>query len=132
MEGISDIKITGIDERRPPRIGREPYIDICFRLAHKAPVDWCQDFTSHQSKEGFPAEINVDECLYIQTWVRKPDEIVGRLDMLKKAVAQCNARYIEKIEARQRDRDGDIDALAKEAGPQGQLNRLIAALDFSG
>jgi len=31
----------------------------------------------------------------------------------------------------QRDRDGNIDALAKESGPQGQLNRLIAALDFS-
>jgi hypothetical protein len=30
-----------------------------------------------------------------------------------------------------RDRDGDIDALAREAGPQGQLNRIIAALDFS-
>jgi hypothetical protein len=31
----------------------------------------------------------------------------------------------------QRNRDGDIDALAKQAGPQGQLNRIIAALDFS-
>jgi hypothetical protein len=46
-------------------------------------------------------------------------------------VAQCNMRYIEKIQALERDRDGDNDALAKEAGPQGQLNRLIAALDFS-
>jgi hypothetical protein len=51
--------------------------------------------------------------------------------MLKKAVAQCNVRYIEKIQARERDRDGDNDALAKEAGPQGQLSRIIAALDFS-
>jgi hypothetical protein len=132
MEGISDIKITGIDEKRPPRIRKEPYIDLCFRLTHKAPIDWCHDFVDHQSKAGIPAEIKTDECLYIQTWVRTPDEIVGHLEMLKKAVAQCNARYIEKIEARQRDRDGDIDALAKETGPQGQLNRIIAALDFSG
>jgi hypothetical protein len=36
----------------------------------------------------------------------------------KKAVARCNARYIEKIEASERDRDGDINALAREAGPQ--------------
>ncbi len=131
MEGISDIRITGIDEKRPPRIRKEPYIDLCFRLAHKAPVDWCQDFTGRLTKAGIPAEINIDECLYIQTWVRTSDEIVGRLEMLKKAVAECNARYIEKIEASERDRDGDIDALAKEAGPQGQLNRIIAALDFS-
>ena len=50
---------------------------------------------------------------------------------LKKAVADCNMRYIEKIAASERDRDGAIDDLAREAGPQGQLNRIIAALDFS-
>lgn len=42
-----------------------------------------------------------------------------------------NARYIEKTQASERDRDGDNEALAKEAGPQGQLNRIIATLDFS-
>jgi hypothetical protein len=131
MEGISDIRITGIDERRPPRIRKEPYIDLCFRLTHKAPVDWCHDFTDNQSKVAFPSKIDIKECLYIETWVRTQDEIVGHLQTLKKAVAQCNVRYIEKIEARERDRDGNIDALTKEAGPQGQLNRLIAALDFS-
>jgi hypothetical protein len=131
MEDISDIRITGIDEKRPPQIRKEPYIDLCFRLAHKAPVDWCQDFTDHQANTGFPVKIDTNECLYIQTWVRSPDEIVGHLQMLKKAVAQCNARYIEKIEARERDQDGDNDQLAKETGPQGQLNRIIAALDFS-
>jgi hypothetical protein len=130
MEGISDIRITGIDETRPPRIRKEPYIDLCFRLTHKAPVDWCHDFTDHLSKEAFPAKIDTKECLYIETWVRTQDEIVGHLQMLKKAVAQCNVRYIEKIQARKRDRDGDNDALAREAGPQGQLNRIIAALDF--
>ena len=131
MEGISDSKITGIDERRPPRIRKEPYIDLCFRLAHKAPVDWCEDFVDHLSKEDFPVKIDTKECLYIETWVRTQDEIVGHLQTLKKAVAECNARYIEKIQASERDRDGDIDALARESGPQGQLNRLIAALDFS-
>lgn len=130
MEGISDIRITGIDERRPPRIRKEPYIDLCFRLTHKAPVDWCQDFSDHQSKAASPAAIDTKECLYIETWVRSQDEIVGHLQTLKQAVADCNARYIAKIEASERDKDGAIDDLAKEAGPQGQLNRLIAALDF--
>ncbi|MDH5512294.1 MAG: hypothetical protein OEY27_03685 [Gammaproteobacteria bacterium] len=131
MEGISDIKITGIDEKRPPRIGKQPYIDLCFRLAHKAPIDWCRDFTDHQSKEPYPAKIDTNECLYIETWVRLPEEIVERLKNLKQAVAQCNQRYIAKVEARERDRDSGNENLAKEAGPQGQLNRIIAALDFS-
>jgi hypothetical protein len=131
MEGISDIRIAGIDEKRPPRIRKEPYIDLCFRLTHKAPVDWCQDFTDLQSKMNYTSKINTDECLFIETWVRKPEEIVAHLQSLKKAVAECNARYIEKIRASECDRDGDNDKLRNEDGPQGQLNRIIAGLDFS-
>lgn len=130
MEGISDIKITGIDEKRPPRIRKEPYIDLCFRLAHKAPIDWCHDLIDNQAKTDFPVKIDTKECLFIETWVRTPDQIVAHLQMLKEAVAQCNARYIKKMEAREHDRDGDNDRLAQEAGPQGELNRIIAALDF--
>lgn len=131
MEGISDIKIIGIDERRPPRIRKEPYIDLVFRLSHKAPLDWCHDFIDHQSKAGTPVKIDTKECLYIETWVRTPDQIVEHLQKLKQAVAQCNARYIAKIEARDRLRDGANDRLAQEGGPQGELNRIIAALDFN-
>lgn len=131
MEGISDIRIVGMDEKRPPRIRKEPYIDLYFRLSHKAPVDWCRDFAELQSKQDYASKINTDECLYIETWVRTPDEIVGHLQMLKQAVKDCNAHYIEKIEAQQRDRAGDNDLLQKEEGPQGQLNRIIAGLDFS-
>ena len=130
MEGISDIRITGIDEKRPPRILKEPYIDLVFRLAHTAPVDWCHDFVDQQTKAGFPVKIDTKECLYIETWVRTPDQIVEHLQKLKKAVAQCNARYIEKIQAREQVRDGANDRLAQESGPQGQLNRIIAGLDF--
>src|SRR5690242_11041568 len=108
MKDISDIKITGMDEKRPPQIRKEPYIDLCFRLSHKAPVDWCHDLIDYQSKAGFPIKMNIDDCLFIETWVRTPDQIVGHLQTLKKAVAECNARYIAKIEARERDRDGNI------------------------
>lgn len=131
MEDISDIKIVGIDEKRPPRIQKEPYIDLCFRLSHKAPMDWCHDFNDHQSKAAYPATVNTKECLYIETWVRSPDEIATHLQTLKKAVTDCNARYIAKIQASLRDRDSEIDALTKETGAQGQLNRIIAGLDFS-
>ena len=131
MEGISDIRIKGIDEKRPPRIRKEPYIDLCFRLTHKAPLDWCTDFADHQNKAGLPTKIDAKECLYIETWVRTQEEIVGHLQLLKKAVTDCNVRYIEKIQARERDQGSGSDDLAKEDGPQGQLNRIIAALDFS-
>lgn len=131
MEGISDIRIMGMDERRPPRIRKEPYIDLVFRLTHKTPVDWCHDFMSRQSSLDYKSTINTDECLYIETWVRKPEEIAGHLKTLKEIVAGCNARFIEKIQASERDRDGDNEKLLKEDGPQGQLNRIVAGLDFS-
>ena len=38
MEGISDLKIIGTDERRPPIIRKEPYIDVFFKLSHQAPA----------------------------------------------------------------------------------------------
>ena len=130
MEGISDIRIIGIDAKRPPKIRKEPYIDLIFQLAHKAPVDWCHDFVSSQSNMQYKSTINTEDCLYIETWVRTPDEIAAHLQTLKALVAECNARYIKKIQATDRDRDGDMDKLRNEAGPQGQLNRLIAGLDY--
>lgn len=131
MEGISDIRIVGIDTKRPPRIRKEPYIDLFFRLSHKAPLDWCQDFAELQSHQDYGAKINTDECLYIETWVRTSAEIAPHLEALKQAVKNCTTRYIEKIEAQQRDRDDDNNLLRKEEGPQGQLNRIIAGLNFS-
>lgn len=46
MEGISDIKIIGIDEKRPSIVSKKPYIDLFFQLSHQAPDDWCRDFNS--------------------------------------------------------------------------------------
>jgi len=46
-------------------------------------------------------------------------------------VADCNTQFIEKIRAHERNRDSDNDQLKKDEGPQGQLNRIIAGLDFS-
>lgn len=130
MEGISDIKIVGIDTRRPPQIRKEPYIDLYFRFSHKAPLDWCQDFTAGQAGTKYSSKINADECLYIQTWVRTPVEIAGQLEMLKKAVTECSTQYIRKIEARARDRASDNGNVQKDEGPQAELNRIVARLNF--
>ena len=131
MEGISDIRIVGIDEKRPPRIRKEPYIDLIFCLSHKAPVDWCRDLIELQSGQEYATEIDATECLYLETWVRTPGEIVNHFQQLKQSVTDCNALYIRKIEAQSRVFDSSNEKLQKDAGPQGDLNRIIANLDFS-
>src|SRR4030065_749438 len=86
MEGISDIRIVGIDETRPPKIGKEPYIDLYFRLAHKAPIDWCQDFNELLSGHPYAPKIRREEGLYIETWVRTIEEIDSQFREIKQAI----------------------------------------------
>jgi hypothetical protein len=132
VEGISDIKIIGIDEKRPPLIRKEPYIDIVFKLSHPAPVDWCKEFNALLSRHPNAPKIKEKDGLYIEAWVRTPDEIVILLKQLKETVAECSRQYIERVERSIRNA-GDANALLaqQEAGEQGRLNRIIAALDFS-
>lgn len=130
MEGISDIKIVGLDERRQPRVRKEPYIDLYFKLSHKAPSDWCQNFNDMLSKLGLTAKIKPAEGVFIETWVRKPDEIVAHLELLKKKVAECSLAYIENIRQQQARGSEDSDVLQNETGEQGRLNKIIAGLIF--
>ena len=131
MEGISDIKICGMDETRPPMIKKEPYIDLNFKLIHKAPKDWCNDFNMMASKDKSPAKIDPEAGLFIETWVRKPEEIEKTLDVLKTTITNCNNQYIERINAASvaaaANQGGDKP---KEEGPQGQLNKIITALNY--
>ena len=131
MEGISDIKITGIDEKRPPIIRKEPYIDIFFKLSHKAPADWCQDFNNLLSKHPTTPKINKNEGLFIEAWVRSPDEIITLLEQLKKAVTECTRQYIERIELAKRNAELINASLAQQVGgEQGRLNQIVASLNF--
>lgn len=132
MEGISDIRITGIDETRPPVIRKEPYIDIYFKLSHQVPVEWCKDFNALLSKHPTVPKIKETEGLIIEAWVRSPDEVVALLEKLKETVAECSRLYIERIEKARLTADSENALLAgQEGGEQGRLNRIIAALDFS-
>lgn len=130
MEGISDLKIIGIDEKRPPIIRKEPYIDIFFKLSHQAPTDWCNDFNALLFKYPTSPRIKEKEGLYIETWVKTPDEITAFLEILKDKVTDCNLQYVERIELSKRNTGTDNASLAKETGEQGRLNGIIAALDF--
>ena len=130
MEGISDLRIAGIDEKRPPKIRKEPYIDIVFKLSHQAPADWCRDFNALLSKHPATPKIKENEGLYIEAWVRRVDEIAPILEQLKVKVSECSRQYIERVELSISNADGVNASLAQEAGEQGRLNRIIAALDF--
>lgn len=130
MEGISDIKIIGIDEKRPPIMRNEPYIDLIFKLSHKAPADWCKDFNSLMSKHPGSPKIKLPEGLFIESWVKTPDAIVDYLEQLKLKVAQCSASYIERIEQSARDNKQPDPSLAEKDSAQARLNKIIAALVF--
>ena len=129
MEGISDIRISSIDEMRPPRILKEPYINLYFKLTHKAPKKWCEDFNHLVAKGDYPVKIEPNTGLFIETWVRKPEEIARVFEGLKLAVSKCKEEYIARInaEAKAAAQMGDV---LEEAGEQGRLNKIIAGLDF--
>lgn len=129
MEGISDIRIIGIDERRPPKIRKEPYIDIAFKLSHQAPADWCNAFNTLLAKHPSAPKIKEKEGVYIEAWVKKPDDIVALLTQLKAKVEECSRLYIERIELSARNAS-DANAAMEESGEQGRLNRIVAALEF--
>lgn len=132
MEGISDIRIIGIDDKRPPKIRKEPYIDVVFRLSHQAPADWCRDFNALLSKHPSAPKLKEKEGLYIETWVRTPEEIAILLEHLKEKVAQCSRLYIERVERSIRSAANvNASVSLEDEGAQGRLNRIVAALDFS-
>lgn len=131
MEGISDIRITGVDQTRPPIIRKEPYIDIYFKLSHQAPIEWCNDFNALVSKFPTAPKIKEKEGLYIEAWVRTPDEIVALLERLKETIVQCSRHYIERIELSLQKANSENALLAaSDNGEQGRLNKIIATLNF--
>jgi hypothetical protein len=128
MEGISDIHIIGFDPTRPPLMQKQPYINLYFELAHKAPEDWCKSFNDMTAKKQFTTRIDPSKGLIIETWVRKPDEIEVVLEELKVTVRECNDAYIERVRRALSTRNVAAD---DDEGEQGKLNRLVAGLDFS-
>ena len=131
MEGISDIKIIGIDERRPPRILREPYIDLYFKLSHKPPIDWSRDFKELMADHPSKARVDEKNGLFINGWVRRPDDVAAFLEFLKEKVDECSRQYIKRIETSVRDAsDADASMVKEESGEQGRLNKIVASLDF--
>ena len=130
LEDISDIKIVGIDEKRPPRIRKEPYIDLFFRLSHQAPKKWCQDFNKLAKDLVPPVKIDDNEGVFIDAYVRDMDNIAMHFDKIKRKIALCNEQYIQEIKQRELAENTRNVLLFAEEGEQGKLNKIIAALGF--
>lgn len=128
---IHDIKIVGIDEEHPPSMRKEAYIDLFFKLSHKAPSDWCEAFNTLGHRINPPVKISTSKGIIMETWVRDMNQIQEHLDKIKVKIKQCNQQYIEKIKR-------DALALATRnasmtglSGEQNRLNLIISELDFN-
>ena len=130
MKNVKDLRITGIDASRPPRIRKEPYIDLVFKLSDRVTKEWCQDFTALFSNEKYSVKIDPVDCMYIETWVRTMDEIPGHLELLQAKVTECNLIVLNRETERLRQVASGNAVLQGEDGAQGELNRIIANLDF--
>lgn len=130
MEDSSNIRIIGIDETRPPRIRKEPYIDLYFKLSSPPVEEWCDDFNKHSKKLIPPAKIDKISGLFIEAYVRDMKHIPDYLDVMKKQVVACNEHYIENIRLRALADATDNSDLSGEGGEQGKLNTIIATLQF--
>ena len=130
MQSISDIKIVGIDEKRPPRVRKEPYVDLFFELSYQAPRDWCEDFNLLTGKLDPAVRINKSEGLFIETYIRDMNQMAAHLDKIKKKIIDCSGQYIERIRQRELAAMMQNGALPGDRGEQGKLDTIVATLNF--
>jgi hypothetical protein len=130
MNEMYDLKIVGIDNTRPPKLRKEPYIDLVFTLSEKAGTEWCREFNALFENGDYSVKAGTIDDASIETWVRDMEEIPGHLEMLKAKAAECNERLNERRRAAARVADDKNTALAGEQGAQGRLNEIIAGLEF--
>lgn len=130
MNSFDEIRISGIDESRPPRIRKEAYIDLHFSLSRKVPEDWCEDFNALGRRISPAAKIDNNTCLTIDTYVNDIDRIPTLLAELKEAVDECNRQYLEKLRQRELALVAENAALQDEGGEQQRLNLIVSALEF--
>jgi hypothetical protein len=131
LNDVADIRLIGIDEKRPPRVRKEPYIDIFLKLSSMAPKAWCEDFNRIGKQLEPEVKINQKEGLFVEAWVRNMEDIPSHIEKIKLKVAACNLLYIETIRLKELADIAKNAALFSEDGQQGRLNAIIAGLNFS-
>lgn len=129
MVETTNIKVIGFDEERPPMIQTRPCVDLIFQLDQEAPPEWCKCFPDVCGKTQYPIAIDPEVGLFIETWVRKPNEIEGMLASVKKFVAACNMAYDELL--RKRRMVVQVDSPDVVVSPeQLALNHIVSQLSF--
>lgn len=130
MKDICDIRVIGIDEKRPPRVRKEPYIDLFFQLSQQPPKAWCEDFNQQAKDLVPPVKIDAKSGILIDAYVRNMDDIPAHFENIKKKVSLCNERYIETIRKQEQAEAAANACLLVEEGEQARLNAIVAALKF--
>jgi hypothetical protein len=130
MTQFSEIKITGIDTNRPPRVRKEAYIDLFYQLSEDAPEEWCDDFVSFGRQVNPLAKIDKIKPGFISTYINDMDEIPRHFEQIKQAVVDCNTQYMEKLMKREQTLARENATEREEGGQQFKLDEIIAALDF--
>ena len=130
LDNILDIRIIGIDEKRPPIIRKEPYIDLFFKLSCKPPQDWCEDFNAI-AKDLVP-QVKIDKTVreFIDAYVRDMNHIPEHLANIKAKIAACNEQYMEGIRLKELAVAEKNASLQPEGVEQRKLNSIVAALKF--
>lgn len=130
MNSFEAIRISGLDESRLPKMRKEAYIDLYFKLSHKAPEEWCEDFNVLGRRLSPAAKVDMKSCLTIDTYVNDMERIPVQLAELKETVGECNTQYLEKLRQREIKLAAENAALQGEVGEQQRLNLIIATLEF--
>jgi hypothetical protein len=130
MENITEIKIIGTDENRPALLSAAPYIELVFKLSQQAPQEWCKDFNLMFEKYKYSARIDFNKGLFIETWVRKMEEIAPHFELLKTKIIACNEISLQKQAALDLKLLGNKQDVSAAQGEQLRLNEVIAGLSY--
>jgi hypothetical protein len=130
MEDITTLKMIGTDESRPARLSSAPYIELVFKLSEQAPLEWCQDFNLMFDKYKYSVRIDINKGIFIETWVRKMEEISPHFELLKTKIISCNGLYLKKQVALNLKLSGDKQDISVEQGEQLRLNAVLAGLNY--
>lgn len=130
MEDITTLKIIGMDESRPARLSDAPYIEIVFKLSEQAPHEWGQDFNLMFDKYKYSVIIDTSKGVFIETWVRKIEEIVEHFELIKTKIVACNELYLKKQAALNLKLLGDKKQITAAQGEQLRLNAVLAGLNY--
>ena len=130
MEDITTLKMIGTDQNRPALLSGAPYIELVFKLSEQAPLEWCQDFNLMFEKYKYSVRIDINKGIFIETWVRKMEEIPPHFELLKTKIIACNELYLKKQAALNLKLLGDTQDISAAQGEQLKLNNVMAGLNY--